>query len=386
MSGFRLWKHDFVVGDYTADAAGVKLCLETVCAPLFATANNGCGWEIDTSKCPNSEAILLQPTQTVYALFFKHTSGLKLMIALSLYEMSSGQNTSRIDNSYKYEAGWLPSKIKTGSNTYNYHYNSDLMISMSMGDSWDVTRSIRDEGFYPATSTLISSLSYNNDSSSTSYPLWSLLKSGTSDTSTGSVSYGTITGSACRYFIMADEKGNVIIGGRYRNQITRLCMAGNLYTTKRYDYDTLSTNKLCSRNFGISTYYPLGCYSSTNQSITGNNVDLKYERFIEFKPDGTNTQENHPCASAYNLWKEVESNHRSSLAIYTKYGMIDSDVIRAINNSGCTMGQTYNDNSWCFIHSQEYVYTYFSDDGSHSGEYGFVIHWDGAFNGTNSIA
>lgn len=445
MSGFRLWLNDFVVGasdissetgkvdngngtySYTHDNLGVQACLLDLCDALMTKSGNGLGWELNTDLCPDGKPILLKDTINAYALFFRNdeivpdpdinygdnTPGRNLMIVLPL----TGYNSTHPSyiNSYSYlNKPFLRTHLCDYSDIYYIGCN-DICFSLTytLNDIWDTTKSIRDEGFYPVNSSPIMFLaSYQFPStSSLNYPrsYVSLINYGIKDTSYTSNTAnaeGPVPGSKCRYFILANEFGDIGIGASYKDKRPYMAFAGNFYNKKFDVNDNLPTSKASyfwanhtESNINILWFY--GNNATTIASYTNNDV---YTKFQDFNINGTwlnaynNANQDAYTNKFRNMYitnpslRKYTAQYKTAHQIITNMGFLDKEKLRAIDRSGAAIGQTYNSKNWCFISlpdgniSESYspMRVYSSNDSS-VATYGVLIHWDGQYNGNKTF-
>lgn len=426
-------------------ALGVKASLEDTCAPLVDADVNGVGWSLDTdlytrlnsleasayplfkeknpllwtpdtptlsngNNAPKSVRII--PCSYVYAMFFKHTTGHKLMVMLNYAGMHT--NLSAYNNSYKLDAGFLRNHIHSAvmsKSSTSYSGSSAVggfILSMMppSNEDWHPEYQIRDELFYPVSSFHIVSqfsagFSYSYGSSTPSWKCASWLRVGTNTANTGTTSTaGVLVGTVLKTSILADSKGNIGIGYRYKassntTDMNPLMFIGPFYTTMLNSNNVVphrflasfgnSLNRYASEN--SSTNYSMSAWYSANHDSYCNNSSHNYTSYLHYMTsDGDSDYI--PVYTAYPaISSEVYSTYRYSKAAYTTSGLLDSEVLRFVNPAGILSGQTYNDGQWCFIPSiaSQYV-SLVAEDGTTSSEYLYpVIRWDTEFNGTDTF-
>ena len=435
---------------------GVRASLEDTCAPLVDPNVNGVGWELDydlysrlnsldgsdlaytefkrrnpllytktTQTLHNGNAspksVRLYPSQYCYAMFFKHISGYKLMVALSYTGMHCKYNN--ISEAYNnQDVGWLWNHIhycfKRNMSSYDDSVNCStvggFMLSMippanegGTQDDWHPEFSIRSESFYQPTSFPIVSMmdSYCPGSSSNSehrYNCASWIRVGTSTAYDGGTNAGVLVGTNMKTFILADTKGNVGLGYKYTAstntlELNPIIFIGPIYRKKLYEEDTLPQRFLGSWSYATlsssdyksmnhsgrkcawciansSTYYTLGSNYTSSSWLKLNCVER------------TNAESTwYQVYTAYPaLPSTVYTNYRYSKAMYTKMGLIDEEVLRASSPNGLAPGQTFNDGQWCFVNSN---YTFTIQDGTtESSLLSLSIRWDGQFNDTETFS
>lgn len=444
MSGFRLWLNDFVVGasdissetgkvdngngtySYTHDDLGVKACLLDLCDALITKEGNGLGWELNTDLCPDSMPILLTGTTNAYALFFKNDEietdedidygdnipGRNLMIVLPLTGYNSTHHSYTQHSSYL-NLPFLRTHLCDYQDNESYKEAiacNDICFSLTytLNDIWDITKSIQDEGFYPNNSSPIMFLNSFGISNYAyiNYPgsFVSLLNYGTSDTSYSSSTQhanGPVPSSACRYFILANEYGDIGIGASYKDKRPYMAFAGNFYSTKFDENDNLPTAKGCYFWVNHTCDYISLWYYGNNATTTGSysNTDT-YTQSQDFNIDGSwiNQYDNTYTTSYRTMYmtnpalRKYTAQYKTAHQIMTNMGFLDKEKIRAIDRTGAAIGQTYNSKQWCFISlpagniSDDYSpMQVFSSNDSSPAYYGVLIHWDGEYNGTKTF-
>ena len=436
---------------------GVRASLEDTCHSLVDPNVNGVGWELDydlysrlnsldgsdlaytefkrrnpllytktTTTLPNGNAapksVRLYPSMYCYAMFFKHTSGYKLMVALSYTGMHCKYNdTSTIYNNQ--DVGWLWNHIHYSfrrnmsnyNDSENYSTVGGFMLSMippanegGIQDDWHPEFSIRSENFYQPTSFPIVSMmdSYCSGSSNSNeyrYSCASWIRLGTSTAYNAGTNAGILVGTNMKTFILADTKGNIGLGFKYTASTNTLSLnpiifIGPIYKKKLYDEDTLP-----QRFLGSWSYATLGSgdnYTSPNGSgrrcawcssngssyhTLGSEYTSSSWRYFN-GVDRTNANSTwYQVYTAYPaLPSTVYTNYRYSKAMYTTLGLIDEDVLRASSPNGLIPSQTFNDGQWCFMNSD---YTFTIQDGTtESSLLSLSIRWDGQFNGTETFS
>ena len=447
MSGFRLWLNDFVVGasdissetgkvdngngtySYTHDNLGVQACLLDLCDALMTKPGNGLGWELNTDLCPDGKPILLKDTINAYALFFRNgeiepdpyinygdnTPGRNLMIVLPL----TGYNST-----YQNYINSISYLNKPFLRTHLCDYSdgaigsksilcNDICFSLTytLNDVWDITKSIQDEGFYPLNSSPIMFLSSRfNSNGYHSYPQCcvSLLNYGTTDTSYSSSTAkanGPTPGSKCRYFILANEFGDIGIGASYKDKRPYMAFAGNFYNKKFDPNDNLPTSKggYFWANHSVTDSPVLWYYGSDATNTASYTSYDVYTKLQDFYIDGkwinaynnANIQDTKNYRNMYITnpsLRKYTAQYKTAHQIITSTGFLDKEKLRAIDRSGAAIGQTYNSKNWCFIslpdgninESYSPMRVYSSNDSS-VATYGVLIRWDGQYNGNKTF-
>ena len=423
---------------YTDDKWGVKRCLEDFCAPLFTTEDNGEGWQLDTDLCPNNEAVNLIPNVRVWALFFKHTTGARLMMGLNYFGMASFNSDPSVDppvysssSDRYYDIGFLGTKT-------NYQYYSTFPtpsstsqsvltgggLFMSMippavnGETQDVFHpdiSIKDVAFYPQTMTPIQYQKFGRTgvvtgSSSTfnRQPILcyctSFIKQGTNDTSTDypdtytkSQEYGVVLGKTIKLSLFVCEEVVGFIGFYNNTTLMGSQVCGRILSDCRQTDDTLSTAEYGTlsmggsiNNSGSSNYYLWNdSYNQLSVNRCCNTTGTFWpEMYAGYQSNGYIASSSIETTFEYIYSGFVygyDSSHPISPNGQTK-AKLRSDLFRFVNESSQKLlGQTYNDNTWCFYGSTNYSSTQ-PPTAAASLTSGMFIKWDGAFNGTQTIS
>lgn len=441
MGGFKLWLNDFVVGasnissdtgkvdnengthSYTHDELGVKACLLDLCQPLMTKTGNGLGWELNRTLCPDDIPIKLIGTQNAYALFFRNdeiepdpdinygnnTPGRNLMVVLPLTGYNSTESSYVNKHSFL-NAPFLRTHLISNNNVCAGLNDICISMTYTLNDCWGITRSIQDEGFYPNNSSPIMFLHYVDTNSSylgtsEAKQFVSLVNYGTSDTGYSSSTvnaYGPVPGTKCRYFIMANEFGDVGIGASYKDKRPYMVFIGDFYNKKLNSGDNLVTSKggFIQTNISDATYgiWYYGSNATTTTSYSSNSI---YTNFQDFNTDGTwlnamtssgSNSNYRKCYITNPSLRKYTAQYKTAHQIISNVGFLDKQKIRAIDRTGAAIGQTYNSKQWCFISipdgnidynfSPMRVYT--SNDSSPS-YFGAVIHWDGEYNGDKTF-
>ena len=448
----RLLKNGAFAGYYpntqTVDgesvALGVKASLEDTCAPLVDADVNGVGWSLDTdlyTRLNNLEAsayplfkeknpllwtpdtptlsngnsapksVRIIPCSYVYAMFFKHTTGHKLMVMLNY----AGMHTKLSDyhDSYKLDAGFLRSHIHLSVMSRITSYIGDSAVGgfiLSMmppsNEDWHPEYQIRDELFYPVSAFHIVSqfsagFSYSQGSSAPAWKCASWLRVGTSTSTSGtSSSAGILVGTALKTSILADSKGNIGIGYRYKassntTDMNPLMFIGPFYTTMLNSNDTTPHRFLASFGNSLNRYanessninYSMNAWQSYSYNPYCVGTSYNYTDYLHYMTSSGDSDYDRVYTAYPAVPSTVYSTYRYSKAAYTIYGLLDSDVLRFVNPDGMISGQTYNDGQWCFIPSTASTYaSLVAQDGTTESEYLYpVIRWDTEFNGTDTF-
>lgn len=451
----RLLKNGAFAGYYpntqTVDggsvALGVKASLEDTCAPLVDADVNGVGWSLDTdlytrlnnlessifplfkeknpllwtpdtptlsngNSAPKSVRII--PCRYVYAMFFKHTTGHKLMVMLNYAGMHT--NLSSYQDNYKLDAGFLRNHIHQATvvkNSVDQSYGCSavggFILSMMppSNEDWHPEYQIRDELFYPVSSFhIVSQFSagfyYSNGSSTSAWKCASWLRVGANTSSSGTSSdAGILVGTALKTSILADSKGNIGIGYRYKassntTDMNPLMFIGPFYTTMLNSNDTTPHRFLASFGNSLNRYsyehyqsinHSMSAWQSYNNESYCNYGSHNYTSYLHCMTSNGDSAYIRIYTAYPAISSDVYSTYRYSKAAYTTSGLLDSEVLRFVNPNGIISGQTYNDGQWCFIPSIASMYiSLVAEDGTTSSEYLYpVIRWDTEFNGADTF-
>ena len=433
----RLLINDSFAGFYPNSKYGVKALLEDTLAPLADSTINGVGWSLDTElytrlnaldgndpayekfkeenpllwtpstqTLPNGniapKSVKLIPCSYVYAMFFKHTTGHKLMVAYNYVAMHSYNSEYKSNGGYN-DAGWLVKHIHQQVRGYTPETDSGMytriggfMMSMippanpgETQEDWHPEFSIRSENFYPDTMfPIVAQFAPNNyyDVNYSSYTLnsyagASLIRQGTDETYNSSQynSKGIVVGSRSKTAVLADTKGNVGLCSHhnYMYDSAPLIILGPLYKKKIYDYDSLSTRYLACINYHMSRSYT----SSTSDQFAycaWYSTVQSQDYIFHLNTSGVNTYGTSYAAYPA-MSNDVYASYRYSKAVYTTLGLIDEEVIRVSATDGLIRGQTFNDGEWCYI-------TGVGTNTSPTTPVLYMsIRWDNAFNGTKTF-
>lgn len=431
---------------------GVRASLEDTCQPLVDPNVNGVGWELDydlytrlntlsaydlsypefkrrnpllytpsTPLLPNGnnapKSVRLFPSQFLYCMFFKHTSGYKLMVGLSYTGLSVARDSYSINNYNKQDAGFLYNHIHSSchSMTYQQYRTSIGMFIVSMippanegeiQDDWHPELSIRDENFYapsmfPIYAMASGQTNDNYNESSAYYNNGSWIRLGTSTTYDAGLNSGVLVGTSMKTSLLADSKGNVGLSYHYKansntQELNPIIFIGPIYKNKIYDS---SRDRLPQRFISAWSYASLGnilnneyniracawchTWNGTYINIASTIVTKSYIRLNSVDITNGNPSMEQIYTAYPALPSDVYTNYRYSKALYTTIGLIDEDVLRAVNQSGLISGQTFNNGSWCFINS--FGIPELQDGTTASSLLSLVIRWDGDFNGIETF-
>lgn len=409
---------------YTDDKYGVKRCLEDFCSPLFSQELNGEGWELDTDLCPDRHAILLKPNVRVFVLFFRHTTGARLMLGLNYFGMVSSNMDpspdppvySSTSDGYR-DVGFFASKTVYNSSdqppnsTNPTLFGGGLFMSMippaKSGEPQDIFHpeiSIRDIAFYPQTMTPVQYMKSNLRETRVVYsysylaPSTSFIKQGTSDSSednavnhSGSKVYGAVIGRTISLSLIVCEE---IVGfrGKYNNLGLGKHLCGRLLSDCRQPEDNLSTAE----------------YALFVKSGSGDYTSDKWKSYL-WQPSYSQLVYSKCCNVTGSNWVGmcVDYNTNGYLSgggnyeyLYAGFalgsGMISTnsktksklrpDLFRFVSSTSDKIeGQTYNDNEWCYYGTVSMPYTGSSGWYNTDTSSGLMIKWDGQFNGSETF-
>ena len=446
---------------WTEDDKGLAAFLEDFLKPMCSDTgterddHNGCGWSLDSdlysrlyaldgsdpaystfkSYNPNlwapnntngSKTVRLIPTSYVMVMFFKHTSGYKAMIGLSLYAMSGSDNLSSFEynSSYsrKVDPGFLYRHVYANTGYYSsssydeYAGLGGFFISMippanpgDTRDDWHPEYSIHDENFYPPTMSEISYMIHTqiHKNSHCHFAGSSWLHIGTSTAYNAQGNAGVIVGTNMKTCLLLDSIGNVGVSYKYTASSNTTYLNAMIITGPLYKHKFWSNDTLCTRNIGIInksiigyTVYSGGSPAYINAAwISNSNGSSNYFNYFNnpvnqlgaayagvgsFLDDGSG-MDRYAVYTAYPALKSnVEDNFRYAKAGYTTTGTINEDILRWTGTSGLIVGQTYNDSQWIYLGGD---YTVSANNGTSSSSSLYPsLRWDGEFNGTLTFA
>lgn len=454
---------------WTEDDKGLARHLEDYLRPMWDTNNpewtNGVGWSLDvdlynhlrelvvgsdsvydsfrtrntniysSTNTSGEKTVKLVPTSFTRAMFFKHTSGYRVMIGLSLYAMDGDDILSSFSDSIADGYPNRSTKVDPGFNSNHIYAHAKLSSVISSSQAHSVTGglfmamippaninevqdefhpeySIKDEAFFAPTMTkivtFIHSYAYPSYYSGNSYYSYyngcSWLKTGTS-TEYNSTTSGVIVGTNMKLSLLLDSKANVGLSYKYTyntgtTSLSPIIFLGPFYKKKLYSNDTLCTRNLATfcrniigqftNNSLINLYNKAWCSYSSNAGSYGNYFYGTTTGSSQCYVVGgfNNDASNFTYQSVYTAYpacsSSVYTNYRYAKAGYTPAGLIDEDVIRWSGSDGLVMGQTYNDGQWIFLGNDTSLY---AQDGTTSSVVLYPsIRWDAAFNGTKTFA
>lgn len=445
---------------WTEDDKGLAAHLEDFLAPMIELTSNGVGWCLDTDlyrrlnsldgddpafyefknrnpllytpeTTSGAKTIKLVPTTYTRVMCFKHTSGYKLMVGLSLYAMDGYEQFEKYTSSsgsyysYRTDPGFLVRHEYGAYKSYNSNYSAyplkgGFFFSMippadvgSTQDDWHLEYSIRDEKFYSPTMTSVIHMMHsgyttynsNNADRNCFLPGTSWLHTGTSTLCTNSNS-GILVGTNMKLSLMLDSTGIVGISYKYTSgsnttYLNPMMFIGPMYKKKIWSNDTLSTkylgaflirsefpsNSSTSNSYYIyrnSAWYSASAYGSSTSYYSGYYINTSYSTMISFNSSASDF-------SAYSIYtaypavsSSVETNYRYAKAGYTTRGLLNEEVFRWTGSNGLVSGQTYNDGDWIFLGT---LVSLTAEDGTTSSATLYPnLKWDGEFNGTKTFA
>ena len=414
---------------YTDDSWGVKRCLEDFCKPLCKQNDNGEGWQLDDECCPDGEAILLPPNTRVYVMYFKHTSGARLMIGLNYFGMLSfngqpGNYNGTYDSSHHYyDIGFIGTKTQmksyqpsSSSSSSDAPFGGGLFMAMippaingQTQEKFKPNISIQDIDFYCQTMTPIQYMKncFNRISEVTSSTYLavctSFIKQGSSDDITSSnpsgssiKNYGVVLGNTMKLSLLVSDQ---IIGftGWYKNIKLGCQICGKILSECRNQEDTLSTSTYgllsssCGGGYKSYNYYLNLWHNSLNANafnlccnITGSYWTNMY---IGYSQNGYTTTSNiyeyiYPgYVVGYNDSYPISVNGQ------TKAKLRDDMFRFTTTSSNKIYGQTYNNGEWIFFGRTDY-YNSFPNENMLEGRVSenLFFRWNGDANGVETFA
>ena len=396
MAGFRAFVHEWVVSStstegsvadngritnldgtfgYTSDALGVKACLEDFCDPLVELENNNEGWQIDTALCPTKQAVLLPPNTDVYVMFFKHTTGARLMIGLNLWGMFSYPTKP---NNYS-SVGFLSEKTfaynwKQGS-TSNEQYPSigGIFIAMippcksgEVQETFTLDYSIQDVRFYPKTMTPVfaqkTHCSYYYDlRSSYIVPCASWIHVGQYDNNTSDVNpsntntYGAVVGKKIVLNLLISDEV-IFFTGNYNNLWNGAVIIGRLLSNCRNQDDILSTNEYaclcaeCGSDSTSNSYLWKKNYRYGQFSVACNITGTYWSNInLDFSNNGYVSNSNNYVYLYQGYVSGASNNYPMSVNGNTK-ARLRGDLFRFISDSSTrSKSQYFNNKEWKYL-------------------------------------
>lgn len=439
---------------WSEDNNGLSRHLEDYLRPMWDNTNieyaNGVGWSLDTAlydrlyaiiqandplysdfitrntdlysstNTSGQKTILLAPTTYTRVMCFKHTSGYKAMIGLSLYAIDSqdylNNTVSKPTVGYQsiVDPGFLNRHIynEKRSITGSSYINSigGLFISVippanegEIQDDWHLEYSIKLENFFSPTSTPIIPMihgsnitsSYDNGFSCSSW----LHIGTTTEYNSNSKICGIVSGTNMKLSLLLDTLGNIGLSYKYTystntTYLNPIILVGPLFSKKINTY----LDTLCTRNIGVITqsidgYSNYNSSSSVNNSAWNGGGNSYYNYFYTdrnlfyyiggFTEDGSSV-DRYAVYTAYPaLDSGVYTNYRYTKSGYTTLGLINDEILRWSNENGLLKGQTYNDNQWVFLGN---LYNIRAENGTTSSTFLYPsLRWDGDFNGTKTF-
>lgn len=276
MSGFRCYNNTWTDGTTYYNETHVKPCLEKLCEGFLSDTSYH-GWSLDTEiHTSGATAILLPPSVSVYAMFFVHTSGARLMIALNYRGLSNAtdigtRSVNTLDIGFYNQPDWFSANI---SSSYAPCPVLGGLIGMYIppaqpGETqpkFDISKNMNTSDFAPSTATYpcctcpTMTFQYSNYHKRYNYSQ-SLVKMGTTKTTNDTYSSistdGAYASDVKSYTVMADNSQNIILcslcadPGKARPAI-RWCALGKLRPDE-YDNPIGYSFCQCYRNFNVSS-------------------------------------------------------------------------------------------------------------------------------------
>lgn len=396
MAGFRAFVHEWVVSStstegsvadngritnldgtfgYTSDALGVKACLEDFCDPLVELENNNEGWQIDTDLCPIKQAVLLPPNTDVYVMFFKHTTGARLMIGLNLWGMFSYPNKP---NNYS-SVGFLSEKTfaysrKQGTTTTSFYPSMGgiftAMIppckSGEVQETFTLDYSIQDVRFYPKTMTPVFAQKtycryYYDFRNSYIFPCASWIHVGQYDNNTSDVSisqantYGAVVGKKIVLNLLISDEV-IFFAGSYNSLWNGAVIIGRILSNCRNQDDILSTNEyacLCSESGssnGQNCYLWKQNYNYEQFSVACNITGTYWSNIkLDFSKNGYESNSNNYVYLYQGYVSGASNSYPMSVNGNTK-ARLRGDLFRFISDSSTrSTSQYFNNKEWKYM-------------------------------------
>lgn len=396
MAGFRAFVHEWVVSStstegsvadngritnldgtfgYTSDALGVKACLEDFCDPLVELENNNEGWQIDTDLCPTKQAVLLPPNTDVYVMFFKHTTGARLMIGLNLWGMFSYPTKP---NNYS-SVGFLSEKTfaynrKQGTTTNEYYpCMGGIFIAMippcksgEVQETFTLDYSIQDVRFYPKTMTPVFAQKiycryYYDFRNSYVFPCASWIHVGQYDNNSYDISisnantYGAVVGKKIVLNLLISDEV-IFFVGRYNNLWNGAVIIGRVLSNCRNQDDILSTNEYaclcaeCGADNTTNAFLWKASYSYDQFSVACNITGTYWSNInLDFSNNGYVSNSNNYVYLYQGYVSGASNNYPMSVNGNTK-ARLRGDLFRFISNSSTrSSSQYFNNKEWKYL-------------------------------------
>lgn len=405
---------------YTNDKYGVKACLEDFCRPLINLEDNGEGWQIDTELCPNSEAILLKPNVSVYAMFFKHITGMRLMLGLNYWGMISCSDSSiqKVTDSSKYSIGFIGERCS--GKTQNASSKSTSTHSLCGGgiflsiipaanneeeqEKFNPSVSIQDESFYTPHMTPVLYLKQIRYSFYSISPLGyppggiSFIHRGTNDTynqiirdNSESDKYGCTLGSVIKLNLLIS---NDIIGViyLYKGNVSGRYFCGNILEKCRNYSDNSISKHIGLLSKGNSSAETPTSYGYTANAYLWNTTTYKDYlsrcrcadesgvNYVGMTPTYSNNGFIIDSPSYEYLYAGYvigdDPGNKISVTSQQK-ALLRADLFRFVSNSSNKyFGQLYNNNEWMYIDS----FIYYNTSNTYANSPGVMIRWNNIYN------
>ena len=396
MAGFRAFVHEWVVSStstegsvadngritnldgtfgYTSDAFGVKACLEDFCEPLVELENNNEGWQIDTALCPVKQAVLLPPNTDVYVMFFKHTTGARLMIGLNLWGMFSYPTKP---NNYS-SVGFLSEKTfaynwKQGSTSNEYYpCMGGIFAAMippcksgEVQETFTLDYSIQDVRFYPKTMTPVFAQKthcdyYYDQRSSYIVSCASWIHVGQYDNNTSDVSisntntYGAVVGKKIVLNLLISDEV-IFFAGRYNDLWNGAVIIGRLLSNCRNQDDILSTNEYaclcaeCGANNASNAFLWNASYKYDQFSVACNITGTYWSNIkLDFSNNGYVSNSNNYVYLYQGYVSGASDDYPMSVNGNTK-ARLRGDLFRFISDSSTrSSSQYFNNKEWKYL-------------------------------------
>jgi len=433
--------------------SGLKSHLYDFLEPMVELSSNGVGWQLDTdtysrlynivtSRNPSyaefinrnmniydatnnptgDKTIKLVPSEYVRVMCFKHSSGYKAMIGLSLYAMDGDDTLTSFVYNTSYSRAIDPGFLHDHILNHKMNgYSSDDSLSVTGGlfismippkesgevqDDWNLEYSMQDSNFYAPTMTPIvpfmhSFIESYNSSYHSNYRASSWLRVGTSTNYDAGNNSGVLAGTNMKLSLLLDTKGNIGISYKYTastntTSLNPIIIMGPLYKKKLFANDSLCTSKLGVIQFGKrdldvstgnSSYYNaawVACYNNYYYNYFTGDSPYGWDYLSSFSSDASSFN-NYYIYTAYPaVDSSVHLNYRNAKAGYTAVGLIDEEVIRWNASDGLVKGQTYNNGEWIYMGNE---YSAYAQDGITTSRLLYPsIKWDIQYNDTSTFA
>lgn len=407
MGGFRCYCIRWADSTtYANDNTGVKACLEDVCSKFLLDSSYH-GWSLDTEPCPDNEAILLTPSYSVYAMFFVHTTGSRMMLALNYNGLSAASVTTHSKSTV--DSRWHQSKCPTVFYSPTYSSGGSTSTQLIGGligcyipktvsgdqEKFNPSVDMTSSSFFPSSATMIcctapsATHTYTNSSyPSVAYKNYnfsaSMIRQGSSalfyDSSSryyANSSFGAPSSNRKTYSVLADDRENIIlcsqcVSASIVRPAIRWCMMGKLKPEENPDeckgysvcqnFLNTTISKVGVSN-STSASNPFDGYTATSDSYMFSSVPQQINPYFvsnispSFRDSNNNILITQPFPIGSSRNKTIDGEYHYSLCPVSVAGgyttiksWIDYNNIRTIRyDVNIPPGSYFGNNKWLFI-------------------------------------